>query len=164
MTQPSRTIFLPPGVTAPPPAHVPGPIGVPFDRQFFEQILPGAIAGFCSQVECKTPVLELFTTDGSSHFVNGISGVSDQWVALQTSSPDHQHVSQVFVAYQTIFRVEVHPETDDHRRHLGFDLSDEPNVAQLPPAPPAPAALPEIVETSAAVAPARAPAKPRKRK
>ena len=161
MSQPSRTIFLPPGVTAPAPAHAPMSLGVPFDRQFFEQVLPGAIAGFCSQVECTTPVVELMTTDGTSHFVNGISGVSDQWVALQTSLPDHHHVAQVFIAYQTIFRVEVHPETDERRRHLGFDLSDEPKVAQLPPAPPP---VPEIVETSASVAPARAPAKPRKRK
>jgi hypothetical protein len=42
---------------------------------------------------------------------------------LQSAQPDHPHVMQVFVPYQTIFRVEIHPESDEKRRHLGFALT-----------------------------------------
>ncbi|MGE3075715.1 MAG: hypothetical protein AB7N24_18515 [Dehalococcoidia bacterium] len=137
--QPSRVIYLPPGVVPPPqvqqaPAIVPS--GIPFDRAFFEQVIPSAVAGFCSQVGCTIPVLELMTVDGVTHYVNGISGVSDQWVALQTSLPDHPHPVQTFVPYQTIFRVEIHPEGDERRAHLGFvteNVRQEPEV--LPPKP-----------------------------
>jgi hypothetical protein len=69
------------------------------------------------------PIVEVLTVDGVTHYVNGISGVSDQWVALQSAQPDHPHVMQVFVPYQTIFRVEIHPESDEKRRHLGFALT-----------------------------------------
>ncbi|WBL35788.1 hypothetical protein O0235_13600 [Tepidiforma flava] len=119
MTQPSRLIYLPPGVAAVPAAPVTNN-GAPFDRNFFENVLPPAIAAFCSQVNCEVPVVELTTIDGVRHYVNGISGVSDQWVALQTSSPDHEHPTQVFIPYQTIFRVEIHPEHDARRHRLGF--------------------------------------------
>ncbi|WP_322818562.1 hypothetical protein [Tepidiforma sp.] len=119
MTQPSRVIYLPPGVAAIPPAPVVSN-GAPFDRNFFESVLPKAIQGFCAQVNCEVPVVELTTIDGVTHYVNGISGVADQWVALHTSSPDHDHPTQVFIPYQTIFRVEIHPEHDVRRHRLGF--------------------------------------------
>ena len=122
MTEPSRVIYLPPGVVPAPQNAQPIPIpsGIPFDRAFFETVLPQSIAGFCSQVECKIPVVELTTVDGTRHYVNGISGVADLWVALHTSIPSHEHPVQVFVPYQTIFRVEIHPEMDEYRQHLGF--------------------------------------------
>lgn len=123
MTQPSRVIYLPPGVVAPQgPSSPPVPIipGVPFDRGFFQQILPAAVDGFCKQADCNVPIVEVLTVDGVTHYVNGISGVADQWVALHTTQPDHPHSTQIFVPYQTIFRVEIHPEMDEKRRHLGF--------------------------------------------
>lgn len=126
--QPSRVIYLPPGVVAPQgpssPA-VPANPGIPFDKAFFQQILPAAVDGFCQQVGCNVPILEVLTVDGMTHYVNGIIGVADQWVALQVSKPDHEHVIQMFVPYQTIFRVEVHPEQDERRRHLGFATSGD---------------------------------------
>lgn len=125
MTQPSRLIYLPPGVAAVPAAPVTNN-GAPFDRNFFENVLPPAIAAFCSQVNCEVPVVELTTIDGVRHYVNGISGVADQWVALQTSSPDHEHPTQVFIPYQTIFRVEIHPEHDARRHRLGFVTDTAP--------------------------------------
>lgn len=94
--------------------------GIPFDRNFFENVLPPSVAGFCKQVNCEVPVVELSTVDGITHYVNAISGLSDTWVALQTSSPEHPHPTQVFVPYQTIYRVEIHPEHDKKLRHLGF--------------------------------------------
>ncbi len=124
MTQPQRVLYLPPGVVPPPSTQPPAAIqvsnGVPFDRAFFEQVLPPSIAGFCAQVKCKVPVVELITIDGATHYVNGISGVADSWVALQTASPEHDHPTQVFIPYQTIFRVEIHPEEDVKRERLGF--------------------------------------------
>lgn len=123
MTQPSRVIYLPPGVvaSAPAPTQPTGtPSGIPFDRNFFEHILPPSIAGFCQQTHCDVPVVEVSTVDGVTHYVNGISGLSDAWVALQTARPEHTHPTQVFIPYQTIYRVEIHPEDDEHRRHLGF--------------------------------------------
>jgi hypothetical protein len=129
MTQPSRVIYLPPGLVPgnqPQSAH-PGPLpsGIPFDRAFFEQVLPQAIAGFCSQTQCEVPLVEIATVDGMTHYVNGISGVADAWVALRTSVPEHEHPVQAFIPYQTIFRIEIHPETDGRRNHLGFDTSAE---------------------------------------
>ena len=123
MSQPSRVIYLPPGVVAASPAPQQAPTissGIPFDRNFFENVLPPSVAGFCKQVDCEVPVVELSTVDGVTHYVNAISGLSDTWVALQTSSPEHAHPTQVFVPYQTIYRVEIHPEHDRQRRHLGF--------------------------------------------
>lgn len=124
MTQPQRVIYLPPGVVPPPSPQpqVPQQVasGIPFDRAFFEQVLPPSIAGFCKQVHCKVPVVELMTVDGVTHYVNGISGVADAWVALQTANLEHDHPTQVFIPYQTIFRVEIHPEEDVKRQKLGF--------------------------------------------
>lgn len=119
MTQPSRVIYLPPGVVPAPVAPAQAS-GVPFDRAFFEGVLPPAISSFCEQTDCGIPVVELTTIDGMTHYVNGISGVAESWVALQTSHPDHKHLTQVFIPYATIFRVEIHPEEDERRSHLGF--------------------------------------------
>jgi hypothetical protein len=139
MTQQPPTqsvIYLPPGVIpqAPPPAAVP-PSNIPFDRAFFERLLPQAVRSFCSQTVCELPVVEVFTVDGSRHFVNAISGVTDTFVALQTSLEDHDHTVQAFVPYQTIYRVEIHPEPDHNRRRLGFTLDAKAPPAIQPAAP-----------------------------
>lgn len=121
MTQ--NVIYLPPGVIPAPaatPPSGPAPSNIPFDRNFFEKVLPGAIDSFCTQTECRTPMVELLTVDGTTHFVNGISGVSDSWVALHASRKEHEHPMQVFVPFQTIFRVEIHPEPDTRMARLGF--------------------------------------------
>jgi hypothetical protein len=94
--------------------------GIPFDRAFFEQVLPGSVHSFCAQAECESPIVELLTVDGTRHYVKGISGVSDSWVALHTQDEDHDHAIQVFLPYQTIYRVEIHPEDDAKQRRLGF--------------------------------------------
>lgn len=136
MTQPQRVIYLPPGMV-PGQATPTGPApstGIPFDRVFFEQVLPQSIQGFCHQVDCPAPVVEVLTVDGSTHFVAAISGVSDNWVALQTASEEHQHPVQVFLPYNTIFRVEVHPEPDNGRGHLGFVLASAANPPTVVPA------------------------------
>ena len=144
MGQPSRVIYLPTGVAAPSMAQpVPPPTasGVPFDRAFFQQILPAAVNSFCTQVKCDRPVVELLTVDGARLFIQGISGVADSWVALQTTTEEHPHPIQVFVPYQTIFRVEVHA-CDNKRRPLGFLLNQQPPTlapAVLAPAVEAPA-------------------------
>jgi len=134
MTQPQRVIYLPPGVTPSQPAVPTGPVpsGIPFDRLFFEQVLGPSIQAFCSQVQCTVPIVELQTVDGTTHYINGISGVADSWVALQTSNPDNNCTSQVFIPYQTIFRVEIHPEHDKRREHLGFFTPTPPATATLP--------------------------------
>lgn len=140
MTQPSRVIYLPPGVVAatPAPAQPTGaPSGIPFDRNFFENILPPSIAAFCQQTRCDVPVVEVSTVDGVTHYVNGISGLSDTWVALQTARPEHTHPTQVFIPYQTICRVEIHPEDDEHRRHLGFVRPTRPRRKAGSPSLPA---------------------------
>jgi hypothetical protein len=127
MTQPANVIYLPPGVIAPisqQPAP-PIPSGVPFDKSFFEQILPASVLNFCQNTECDTPIVELWTVDGSRHFVKGISGVADSWVALHTQSSDHERPIQVFLPYQTIYRVEIHPEDDAQQRRLGFVAAAE---------------------------------------
>jgi hypothetical protein len=134
MTQPSRVIYLPPGVVSgPQPVPMPpgsAAAGIPFDRTFFEQVLPQSVAGFCSQTQCDTPIVEVTTVDGMTHYVNGISGIADAWVALHTALPEHEHPVQAFIPYQTIFRVEIHPETDVQRHHLGFDTAaDVPKPA-----------------------------------
>jgi hypothetical protein len=132
MTHPQNqsVIYLPPGVM-PASAQLPANTGIPFNRQFFEGILPQTVQSFCNQVECNNPRVELYTADGTTHYVNGISGVTDLWVALQTTREDHEHTIQVFVPYQTIYRVEIHPESDESRRHLGYLL---PNTVTVPPA------------------------------
>ena len=147
MGMPSRVIYLPPGVSAPSvaqPTPTLVPNAVPFDRAFFLQILPGAVGAFCQQVQCDAPVVELLTVDGTTHYVKGISGVSESWVALTTTSPEHKQAIQVFIPYQTIFRVEVHP-CDNERRQLGFILAQAPDHAALhAPAVLAPADVPAI--------------------
>lgn len=132
MTQPhtQSVIYLPPGVI-PAAAQLPANNGIPFNRQFFETILPQAVQTFCNQVECNNPRVELYTADGFTHYINGISGVTDLWVALQTTREDHDHTVQVFLPYQTIYRVEIHPESDESRRRLGYLL---PNTVTVPPA------------------------------
>ena len=73
MTQPQRVLYLPPGVVpgaASAQPQVPSG-GMPFDRTFFEQILPQSIQAFCSQLQCTFPVVELMTVDGTTHYVNG---------------------------------------------------------------------------------------------
>jgi len=140
MTQPTqRVLYLPPGVVAAPaPAPVPqSQTGLPFDRAFFEQLLPQMVANFCHQVECAAPLVEVMTVDGARHYVNGISGVTDQWVALHTTQPDHTHAVQTFVPYTTIYRVEIHPGSDD-RRQLGFVLN-APAPPRINPMPEEPA-------------------------
>ena len=134
MTQPQRVLYLPPGVVpaAPSPQQQALPVGLPFDRTFFEQVLPQAVQAFCTQLGCSHPVVELLTVDGTTHFVNGIVGVSDQWVALQTSQEGHDHVKQVFLPYATVFRVEVHPSPDADRNHLGFVLDSVKRPPQFP--------------------------------
>jgi hypothetical protein len=112
---------MPPGPAA---AEVPV-AGAPFDRAFFQQVLPQAIQSFCTQTKCEAPLVEVLTVDGTTHYVNGISGVSDTWVALHTASRDHEHPVQVFIPYQTIFRVAVHPEREGEQRHLGFYLNPD---------------------------------------
>ena len=165
MGQPSRVIYLPPGVAAPAmvqPAAPVMPSAVPFDRAFFEQVLPAAVHSFCSQVKCDRPVVELLTVDGARLFIQGISGVSDSWTALQTTTEDHPHPIQVFVPYQTIFRIEIHA-CDDARRPLGF-LLNQPGPPPAPPLVPQPVAVPVVpVDPTmpGAVAPkARAKARP----
>ena len=79
-----------------------------------------AIKSFCTQVSCTSPIVELLTVDGTKHYVKGISGVSDTWVALHTQHEEHEHDIQVFLPFATIFRVEVHPEEDEVQRRLGF--------------------------------------------
>jgi hypothetical protein len=131
----SPVIYLPPGVIpqAQQPAGAP-PSGIPFDRAFFERLLPQAVQSFCNQATCELPVVEVFTVDGTRHFVNGISGVTDTFVALHTSVEDHEHVVQAFIPYQTIYRVEIHPEGDSTRRRLGFTLDHRAPPAIQPPA------------------------------
>jgi hypothetical protein len=131
MTQPSSVIYLPPGVVPATPAAQRPVDGLPFGRQFFEAVLPRAVTAFCDSVECKIPRVELYTTDGATHFVNAVSGVTDLWVALQTRREGHDHSIEVFVPYQTIYRVEIHPESDENHGGLGFYL---PAVNVMPPA------------------------------
>ncbi len=138
MTQPTRVLYLPPGMLPPLAAPVaPLNTGIPFDRTFFEQVLPPAVAGFCSQVGCKVPVVELTTVDGMTHYIVGISGVADLWVALSTTRSDHPLPVQMFLPYQTIFRVEIHSELDERNEHMGFittqTQSPEPVPAIVPP-------------------------------
>jgi hypothetical protein len=128
MTQPSRILYLPPGVatssaTVAPVGAPPAAITIPFDRVFFEKLLPQAVANFCKQVPgCDAPVVEVLTVDGMTHFVRGISGVTDAWVALHTRQDHHDHDIQVFVPYTTIYRVAIHPVDEPQRGRLGFLL------------------------------------------
>ena len=147
MTQPQppgpstqRVIFLPPGVM---PAPQPLPqqqvhpqAGLPFDRTFFEQVLPGSIASFCQQVKCTQPVVEVLTVDGVTHFVRGVSGLSDAWVALHTRVDNHDEDIQVFIPYASIFRVAIHPAEDDHKSTMGFLVANKGKASAAVKAPP----------------------------
>lgn len=159
-----NVLYLPPGVIPPVATQAPTgmPSGVPFDRTFFERILPQAIAAFCSQTHCNIPRVELLTVDGSSHFVTGIIAVTDSWVSLQVAEEEHDHAIQAFIPYTTIFRVEVHPETE-RRKHIGFirqESSDVASPAVLEVAAPAePEGAAATDEKKPARAPRKAPAK-----
>ena len=124
MGQPSRVLYLPPGVVPGPQApaqQIVGQPGIPFDRTFFEQVLPSAIAEFSKQSGHERPMVELLTVDGMTHHVVGISGVADTWAALHTRVENHDHDVQIFVPYTTIFRLAIHG-AEDERGHLGFVL------------------------------------------
>lgn len=141
MTTPSNVIYLPPGVMPPVQGAVgsPGP-AVPFNREFFQRMLPAAVKDYCEQVHCISPQVQVVTVDGVVHHVVGIAGVADAWVALHATREDHPHAMEIFLPYQTIYRVEIHPEADDGHNHLGFLLPTD----GLPPAmEEAPKALPE---------------------
>lgn len=129
MAQPANVIYLPPGVAPVPTAQQQqaqqSTPGIPFDRQFFEKVLPGSVQAFCEQTNCNSPIVELITVDGTRHYLKGISGVSDTWVALHTHSEEHDHAIQAFLPFQTIYRVEIHPEQDARQRRLGFIVPSE---------------------------------------
>ncbi len=154
MPQAASVIYLPPGV-APVPSPVPQQMGVPFDRSFFEQVLPQAVAAFCEQTGCEGPIVEVLTVDGTTHYVNGISGLTDSWVALHTADPDHDHAVQVFVPFQTIFRVEVHPSSDLHPKRMGYVTPPLKRPRRRTPAVAAPAPEPAISPPAARSRPAR---------
>lgn len=157
-----NVIYLPPGVAAPSPAQpqpTAVPTGIPFDRNFFQNILPQAVGAFCSQTDCQIPRVELLTVDGVTHYVSGIIGVHDTWVALQIAKEEHRYPIQVFIPYNTVFRVEVHRESE-RRRHIGFitepDVDGHPHVIKEPPQLAAAADAP----ASPVAAPADEPEKP----
>ena len=121
-------LILPPGAvpTQPPPT----PSGPPFDRNFFESVLPSAIQSYCSQVACTMPLVQLFTSDGARHYIRAISGVTDQWVALHTQEELNEQPVQVFIPYATVIRVEIHPDLSPDLRRFGFlsDTSQSPSA------------------------------------
>ncbi|MCY4618103.1 MAG: hypothetical protein OXD50_06045 [Chloroflexi bacterium] len=123
-------LILPPGAvpTQPPPT----PSGPPFDRNFFESVLPSAIQSYCSQVACTMPLVQLFTSDGARHYIRAISGVTDQWVALHTQEEVNEQPVQVFIPYATVIRVEIHPDLSPDLRRFGF-LTDnaEPSAERI---------------------------------
>ena len=112
----------------------------PFDRGFFQQVLPQAVAAFCEQANCESPVVEVLTTDGTTLYVSGISGFTDAWIALQVSVPDHDHPVQVFIPYQMVFRVEIHSASDMREGRLGFATASVPLLATPVEAAPVPVA------------------------
>jgi hypothetical protein len=139
MAETSNVIYLPPGVVAP-PLPMQHSNGAPFDRAFFQQVLPQAVSAFCQQASCESPVVEVLTTDGTTLYVIGISGFTEAWVALHISEPDHDHPVQVFIPYQTVFRVEIHPASDIHEGRLGFVTAPVPAPSAPVETPPVPAA------------------------
>ena len=111
-------LILPPGAV---PTHAtPSASGPPFDRDFFESTLPGAIQSYCSQVACTMPLVQVFTADGARHYIRAISGVTDRWVALHTQEELYEQPVQVFVPYATVIRVEIHPDLSPDLRRFGF--------------------------------------------
>lgn len=70
--------------------------------------------------------MQLLTVDGTTHYVKGVAGVAENWVALHTQTQDRDLTAEVFVPYTTVFRLAIHP-CDDHNRRLGFILeADQP--------------------------------------
>ncbi len=127
-----NALILPAGVVPPPATLPPSPAGPPFDRAFFESILPEVAVAFCERAQCDSVIVELLTADGTTHLVRGISALHDQWVALQVASTKHQHEVDVFIPYQTIYRIEIHPRLARQPRRLGFRVhSPEQSAAPL---------------------------------
>lgn len=122
-------LILPPGAV--PNAPTPTPSGPPFDRNFFESVLPSAIQSYCSQVSCTMPLVQLFTADGARHYIRAISGVTDQWVALHTQEELNEQPVQVFIPYATVIRVEIHPDLSPDLRRFGFLTDDSPPAEQI---------------------------------
>ncbi len=110
-------LILPPGAAQP---TMPTASRPPFDRSFFETVLPQAIQSYCSQVACAMPLVQVFTTDGLRHYIRGISGVTDQWVSLHTQEELNEQPVQVFIPYATVMRVEIHPDLSPDLRRFGF--------------------------------------------
>ena len=122
-------LILPPGAVPTTPAS--SPSGPPFDRNFFESVLPNAIQSYCSQVSCTMPLVQVFTADGARHYIRAISGVTDQWVALHTQEELNEQPVQVFIPYATVIRVEIHPDLSPDLRRFGFLTDAEPSTDQL---------------------------------
>ena len=115
-------LILPPGAVPPEsPAPASGP---PFDRNFFEAVLPSAIQSYCTQVACTMPLVQVFTADGARHYIRAISGVTDRWVALHTQEEVNEQPVQVFIPYVTMIRIEIHPDLSPDLRRFGF-LTDD---------------------------------------
>ena len=111
-------LILPPGAASPTSTSTAS--GPPFDRSFFESVLPNAIQSYCTQVSCTMPLVQLFTADGARHYIRAISGVTDQWVALHTQEELNDQPVQVFIPYATVIRVEIHPDLSPDLRRFGF--------------------------------------------
>lgn len=118
MARPSPLV-LPPGVV-PPLSSAPQTPFAPFDRRFFESVLPGAISAYCTQVACTIPLVQIYTADGARHYIRAISAVSDSWVALHTQEDQDEAAVQLFIPYTTIMRVEIHPDLSPELRRFGF--------------------------------------------
>lgn len=128
-------LVLPPGVM-PPARPAPPPSGAPFDRNFFEAVLPAAIHSYCSQVACTIPLVQLYTSDGARHYIRAISAVADAWVALHTQEEQNEQPVQVFIPYPAIMRVEIHPDLSPDLRRFGFlTAASQPTPAELPAGP-----------------------------
>lgn len=126
-------LILPPGAVTPTAPTASGP---PFDRDFFESVLPSAIQSYCSQVSCTMPLVQLFTADGARHYIRAISGVNDQWVALHTQEELNEQPVQVFIPYATVIRVEIHPDLSPDLRRFGFLTDAEPPTPLIPAGEP----------------------------
>lgn len=115
-----NVLYLPPGASRSPQPAPDGGANTPFNRAFFEEILPVAVAAFVEQAKTRGAVVELTTVDGVTHVVRGISGFHDAWIALHVTKAGHPHPIQAFIPYGTVLRVEVHPHSDDHPTRMGF--------------------------------------------